>query len=80
MWGHCDFWGWCLGSNNTGVLLHMNIGAISITDDVLHTLMDTTESLTPLEALDKAVRFTLLHKKDEIRNALYELAIGSIKK
>jgi len=57
----------------------MNIGAISIMDDVLHTLMDTTESLTPLEALDKAVRFTLLHTKDEIRNALYELAIKSMK-
>lgn len=37
--------------------------------------MDQTGSLTPIEALNKAIMFTLLHDPDIIIDALYELAI-----
>ena len=53
----------------------MNIGQLSIKDEILTELMDETESVTPTEAIDKAIRFTLLHDKDSIRDALFELAI-----
>lgn len=52
----------------------MNIGQISIKDDILKELIDETESLTPLEAIDKAIRFTLMHDRDCIRDALFDLA------
>lgn len=52
----------------------MNIGQISIENKTLNELMDATESKTPLEAIDKAIRFTLLHDVDSIRDALFELA------
>ena len=53
----------------------MNLGQLSIKDELLHELMDETESVTPVEAIYKAIRFTLLHDKDSIRDALYELAV-----
>ncbi len=53
----------------------MNIGNISIKDDVINELIDETESMTPIEAIDKAIRFTLLHDTDSIRDALFELTI-----
>lgn len=54
----------------------MNLGQFIIKDDVINELIDETESLTPMEAIDKAIRFTLMHDKDSIRDALYELAIN----
>lgn len=52
----------------------MNLGQLIIKDDVINELIDETESLTPMEAIDKAIRFTLMHDKDSIRDALFELA------
>ncbi len=52
----------------------MNIGQISIKDEILNELIDETESKSPIEAIDKAIKFTLLHDKDSIRDALFELA------
>lgn len=52
----------------------MNLGQMIIKDDVINELIDETESLTPMEAIDKAIRFTLMHDKDSIRDALFELA------
>lgn len=52
----------------------MNIGQIEIKDKVIKELMKQTESKSPVEAIDKAIGFTLMHKKDFIRDALFELA------
>lgn len=51
----------------------MNIGQISIEDKTLNELMDETESKTPIEAINKAIKFTLMHDRDSIRDALSEL-------
>lgn len=51
----------------------MNIGRVSIEDKTINELMLKTGSESPIEAIDKAIRFTLLHDKDSIRDALYEL-------
>lgn len=58
----------------------MNLGQLIIKDEVIHELIDATYSLTPTEAIDKAIRFTLLHDKNIILDALYELATKSANK
>jgi hypothetical protein len=45
-------------------------GEVSIDGKTLEELMKLTNSKTIREAIDKAIRFTLLHDKDSVQEAL----------